>query len=179
MLLERELAMQKQLLLNGFALSILLYNGVQKAVMAAEPNQRLLARDELQRLLTGNTLKGYNRNGTWLASLAMCMRRELISISTARRRHHHARGQGPLPNDGRLCRVRAGDDPRARHSRPLQSASQWENAWAAAGQCVSLRGGVSSPPPASSGSVSAPCAEWRQRVRPRRPRQFGKGRPSP
>jgi hypothetical protein len=43
MLLERELAMQKQLLLNGFALSILLYNGVQKAVMAAKPSQRLLA----------------------------------------------------------------------------------------------------------------------------------------
>jgi hypothetical protein len=67
MLLERELAMQKQLLLIGFALSMLLYNGVQNAGTAAERSQRILAADELQRLLTGNTLKGYDDNGPfWL-----------------------------------------------------------------------------------------------------------------
>jgi hypothetical protein len=58
------MAMQNRLFVLAFALTALLYNGVQHRVSAhPEQSQRILAGDELQRLLTGNTLKGYDRNG--------------------------------------------------------------------------------------------------------------------
>ena len=58
--------MQKRLFVLSFVVCTLFYNGVEHAVTAhPEPSRHILSGDELQRLLIGNTLKGYDGNGSF------------------------------------------------------------------------------------------------------------------
>ena len=48
---------------------------------------------------------------TWSASCLNCMRCGSIYFSISRARHHDACWQGPVPDDGRVCRVRKINHP--------------------------------------------------------------------